>query len=845
MRARYLLLFLAAILFIGCRRPQPPAVQVEEPASLLVDVESANVRLESGLSAKVKVRLTRKNLADAIQVELLGLPPGLSATPVSLSANETTAEVELSAAPGTTLGEKNRIHAVASAGAVQAKSAIFSVTVTKPVFTCVFEPTSIKIPKGETRQIKVIVQRAKEAYQGPIAISLANLPKNVTAVAKGVGPEGTDWASFTIQTPAAGLEGETQAHVRIEGGRQLRGVALLPIIVQGAPFVLKAEPTRVAGVYGQSTKVKISAARKDYQGPIVVKLENLPAHVKAKPFTLPAKETTGELDLLVSGDALSLEKTVQVRGSTDDSRNATAAFTLNIEGKPFGLQIASRLEVVQGDTAKLKVSAVRTKDYIGSIALEVRNLPENCKASSLGIQIKEKDGEIDIKAEDVAKLGSTPGIQIVGIAQVGVEKREVRFDNLTLVVVPQFTLQVQPGKVELQEGQKATVKVNAARRTYKGAIDVELKNLPAGVTAAAARIASNQDSVEVELAAGAGSGGRIKPDVQALGTFTNKKQIASSNFTVEVISKLFELKVDKIAKVAMGGKAAFKVTAQRLEYQGPISLEVKNLPVDIKAQKVILPAGQNEIDIEIAATDQAKETKTDVHILGTAMARDNQQRASGNFVVQILPGVFGLKIEPSVLQMHHGGTAKLIVTAQRMGHDGPISVELKNLPTNISADKILIPKGENRVEIEVKAQLTVLDGAKVDVFAQTVIASKKVDSARVTVNVASVGQPVRLELKIVPTAIKLVVGGTTKVKVAAMRNGYTGAIAVDLRNLPAEVESSKGMIAEGENEIEITLTARTKTEPITKLDVCAVGIAMGDNNRPYASPQVALHVGRK
>jgi hypothetical protein len=167
------------------------------------------------------------------------------------------------------------------------------------------------------------------------------------------------------------------------------------------------------------------------------------------------------------------------------------------------------------------------------------------------------------------------------------------------------------------------------------------------------------------------------------------------------------------------------------------------------------------------------------------------------------------------------------------------------LPAAMKADKATIPKGENQVEIEIKASAAATDGARPDVFARSIVGAKQVDSLRFTVNVLSIGQQPGLELKVEPALIKVGQGGSVMVKVTAARKGYTGPIEVELRNLPAELESTKRTIAEGENSVEIALVARSKAEPGTKADVCAVGTATFAANCLYASPYVTVQVGRK
>jgi hypothetical protein len=572
----------------------------------------------------------------------------------------------------------------------------------------------------------------------------------------------------------------------------------------------------------------------------------LPVHVKTKPLTLTAKQSSGAIELQASLDAVSFDKSVPVRGSTQDNSQVVGTLDLKVEGRPFALVAPLvKLDVVQGTSAKLKVSAIRAKDFSGPIDLEVRNLPNDCKAAPLVLPAQAKDGEIEISAADLAVPGETSGVQIVGTATVNGEKREVKLERLALRILGPFALQVQPGRIELLEGTKTTLKINAERRTYKGPIAVELRNLPEGVTAPKVEIPDGEKSVEVELAASAKAPASLTPNVHVLGTTSANKQIPSGNFTLAVVRKLFELKVQPAVKITFGDKAFLKVSAVRQEYKGPIALELKNLPVQLKADKIILPAGKDDIDIEIVAADQAKEGTSEAQVLGTPAEGKIPQQITASFSVNVQPGLFDLKVEQAVVQLHHGGSAKVKVTAIRKGHDGPIAVELRNLPKAMKAEKVTIPKGETQAEIEIKAEATVKEGDKVDVHARSSVLNKQIDSPRFTVGVISIGQPPLLELKVAPGLVKISQGGTATMKVTAIRKGYMGPIAVELGNLPAEIKAAKVMIPEGQTIVEITLTASAKAAPASIPDVCAVGTAVEAGSLSFASGHFSVQVSRK
>lgn len=85
---------------------------------------------------------------------------------------------------------------------------------------------------------------------------------------------------------------------------------------------------------------------------------------------------------------------------------------------------------------------------------------------------------------------------------------------------------------------KLMVKVTAKRRGgYKGPIALEVRNLPANVSASKPTLGEGQSEVEIELTAAANAAVGPKGDVNVLGTATGlgNQQNASANFTITVV----------------------------------------------------------------------------------------------------------------------------------------------------------------------------------------------------------------------------------------------------------------------------------------------------------------------
>jgi hypothetical protein len=93
--------------------------------------------------------------------------------------------------------------------------------------------------------------------------------------------------------------------------------------------------------------------------------------------------------------------------------------------------------------------------------------------------------------------------------------------------------------LKVKQGDKVKLKVTAVRKGYQGPIAVELKNLPANVTAPKATIAQDQTSVEIEVTAADAAAVGDKPDVSVsgVGNAPVDKPVASPNFTVSILKK--------------------------------------------------------------------------------------------------------------------------------------------------------------------------------------------------------------------------------------------------------------------------------------------------------------------
>jgi len=115
-----------------------------------------------------------------------------------------------------------------------------------------------------------------------------------------------------------------------------------------------------------------------------------------------------------------------------------------------------------------------------------------------------------------------------------------------------------------------------------------------------------------------------------------------------------------------GGRAKLTVTATRKGgYAGPIALELRNLPAQVKGAKATVSPGQATATVELTAEVGAPlGSRGDVDMLGTAQP-GNQQAPSPPFTVACRPAAtLAVNAEPAG-DAQAGAKAKIKVTVER------------------------------------------------------------------------------------------------------------------------------------------------------------------------------------
>jgi hypothetical protein len=170
-------------------------------------------------------------------------------------------------------------------------------------------------------------------------------------------------------------------------------------------------------------------------------------------------------------------------------------------------------------------------------------------------------------------------------------------------------------------------------------------------------------------------------------------------------------------EAARGLPASVTISAARASgFAEEIALAPLAMPANVAAALKNIPKGQNEVKVQLTA---APAVPLGAHVLGfTGKAKHENVEyvvtAGPVNLVVVLP--FDLKIEPVPFKLAPGAKAKIKVSAIRKGgYMGPITLEARNLPANVTATAATIAMGQTAAEIEVTATANAAMGDKGDV----------------------------------------------------------------------------------------------------------------------------------
>lgn len=522
-------------------------------------------------------------------------------------------------------------------------------------FPCATTP----IPMAAKRGSKVAVNFAGPAVEGVSPVEVT-VPADPNLEVLWVAPKGANGQlGWPVALTVSDLDEVVEQEPNNEPGKATRVPA--PGAVTGR-FLEKGDIDHFVFTAKKGQRFFIDAQTHELNSPteVYMVLKNaMGGEVgKSNPAAAPRIDFTAPAD----GDfTISVEHLLYWFGPSETYRIAITPYE---PGFDLSLLI-DRYDVPQGSNAAVNVMATR-RDYAGPIEVSVVGHPgitgqatiaagqptaPNLPATLLFLSAKPDapltpfpvkiQGKATINGKVVVRDASVKTVLSTNLgALLYPPANLVTQPMISVSEKPPFTLVAKFDTPESLRGPATNVTITATRAAgFAEEIALAPLGLPPNVAAALKPIPKGQNEFKGQLTPAANA-----PIGSFTISFTGKAKHQNKDYTVTaapvplVLALPFDLQVQPAPlKIAPGGKGKITVTAVRKAgYQGPITLEVRNLPANVTATKPMIAMGQSAVEVEItAAANAALGDKADVNVLGTAPAAANQQNASANFTVSI------------------------------------------------------------------------------------------------------------------------------------------------------------------------------------------------------------------
>jgi hypothetical protein len=316
--------------------------------------------------------------------------------------------------------------------------------------------------------------------------------------------------------------------------------------------------------------------------------------------------------------------------------------------------------------------------------------------------------------------------------------------------------------------------------------------------------------------------------------------------------------------IPLGGLATITVTAARGSFNGPIALTLLDPPPGVVATPAVIGPGLLSTVMTIqCAANVAPGKMYSVRIAGTSQAGTVQYQAvatvtdaqktafsglttpppflSPSIAVGVNPPpLFVLKTDKPeiVFGKDLSATVKVISTrAEGFAEDIALAVlppPPAGLPPGVTAAVKPIAKGTNEIEIVYSASAQAPLGQFSTVLTGTGKAGNNTSVQPIPALLLSLQPPFTIKPDF--AGGNLAKGQTLKTKIVVERNpAYAGPITLTFQNLPKGVTAAAAMIAAGQNDVEVVLTAAADAAAGAVPNVIVQGEGMNGNAKVTAA----------
>jgi len=261
------------------------------------------------------------------------------------------------------------------------------------------------------------------------------------------------------------------------------------------------------------------------------------------------------------------------------------------------------VELEPAGKGELEVQVTRNGNK-GSIKVSFQGLPNGVTSSPESLDIKEGTSVGKVVLQASPSLGDTV---VKASITVKAELKKMSASGSLDVVVnkvsrPEFR---KVEKFVLQPGASKTVAVSLKRNGFSGQVPVAVSGGGASLTARVESPTEGKDADNIRI--------NVSANTAAADGLVNL-EVSTNAYGRKVVGKIpveisrYPFRVDsfRVIDLKRNSSEVVRLPVKRHNYDGPLDIELKNLPLGVDASVKKVPAGGQEVSVALSVTSTAK-----------------------------------------------------------------------------------------------------------------------------------------------------------------------------------------------------------------------------------------------
>lgn len=373
---------------------------------------------------------------------------------------------------------------------------------------------------------------------------------------------------------------------------------------------------------------------------------------------------------------------------------------------------------------------------------------------------------------------------------------------------PEVKLNV-PSELTVYPGSKNKLAVKIGRNGFKGPVRLSVENPPKGVQIEELTLPDDVTEVELEVSAGSTAEERSSQVQLKAGARGAAEMTALFQLNVRPTPPALKATVSPAVAVYAGSHNDFMVKLARDRFEGPVRVEVLDLPKDVQIPLITIPPDKAEAQLRVTVAKTATPERHRLQVEARSLANHKIQSNDELWLnIEPPPGNLQLAVASQVT-VFPGDRNKFTVRISRKEFDAPVQLEVEGLPGAVRVAPITIAKDKQEAELEVTA-----DASAEPAVHQLRLRAKAVNLENVTASL-----PVQLKVTPPPPTLQMSAspkvsvypGGKARFGVKIARQRFDSAVRIDIQDstgyLSAPALTIPADQTEGELEISASLAA--------------------------------------